>query len=85
MARDLVFVKPLGGAKIRKPDTKEYLKDEGEELERSSFWIRRQMAGEVSITKVAFVTEEAVTAAPKTKAAAKKKAKEEVTDDADIV
>lgn len=84
MARELIFVKPLNGAKIRKLDTKEFLIDEGEELERSSFWTRRQIAGEVSISKVivvtvvaseeaAEVTEEAV--APKAKAvAAKKKA-----------
>lgn len=83
MARDLIFVKPLNGAKIRKMDTREYLKDEGEELERSSFWTRRQIAGEVSISKVIpagakepeeVAEEEAVeTAPPKAKTAAAKK------------
>lgn len=89
MARELIFVKPIGGAKIRKPDTKEYLHEGGEELERSSFWIRRQMAGEVSISKVvpaAKAEESAVEDdAPKKAATKKKTTKKEVTDDADIV
>lgn len=82
MARDLIFVKPLNGAKIRRPDTREFLKEEGEELERSSFWTRRQIAGEVSISKVIPAAAEepqeaaeevAETAAPKAKAATAKK------------
>lgn len=81
MARDLIFVKPLSGAKIRKLDT-EFLKAEGEELERSSFWTRRQIAGEVSISKVipaddavetGAATEEEKTATPAAKTTAAKK------------
>lgn len=89
MARDLIFVKPIGDAKIRKPDTKEYLRADGEELERSSFWIRRQMAGEVSISKVVPAAEAQEPAVeddvPKKTATKKKTTKKEVTGDADIV
>lgn len=42
-----IFVRPIGGLKVRDPKTREYLPTEGKSVERNSYWIRRQMEGEV--------------------------------------
>lgn len=42
---------PKKGLKVRDPDTKKHLKEEGEDKEITAYWIRREVAGEVVIKK----------------------------------
>lgn len=42
-----VFIKPAPGLKIRDPETKIQLPEEGAQVEKSSFWSRRIKAGDV--------------------------------------
>lgn len=44
---DVFKIKPALGLKVRDPVTKQHLKDEGEQKPRSTYWLRRQAAGEV--------------------------------------
>lgn len=50
MEREQIFVTPAPGMKVRHPDTKKYIKEAGEHVDRSSYWTRRQIAGEVTIS-----------------------------------
>lgn len=43
-----VIATPINGARVRKPDG-QILKDEGETVERTSFWLRRQTDGDVRL------------------------------------
>lgn len=36
-----VFIRPVNGAKVRHPDSKMHLKEEGELVEQSPYWQRR--------------------------------------------
>lgn len=47
--RTMIFVKPLRGLLIRDPATKRHVPEDGALVERSSYWIRRQNAGEISV------------------------------------
>lgn len=43
-----MFVKPAPGLKVRLPDNpRAFLPDEGAEVERNSFWMRRLFDGDV--------------------------------------
>lgn len=42
---------PKKGLKVRDPLTKKHLKEEGEDLEITAHWIRREMAGDVVIKR----------------------------------
>lgn len=42
-----MFVKPAHGVKVRDPDSRLHLPEEGREVPESSFWIRRLRAGDV--------------------------------------
>lgn len=46
-----VIVTPINGARVRKPDG-HILKTEGEAVERASFWLRRQIDGDVRLDAV---------------------------------
>lgn len=46
-----VIATPINGARVRKPDG-QILKAEGETVERDSFWLRRQMDGDVRLDAV---------------------------------
>ncbi|RLM27507.1 hypothetical protein BIY29_02385 [Brenneria alni] len=50
-------LKPKGGVgvKVRKPDGT-YLKDDGEDLPLSSYWLRRIAEGDLEVTDVVTVT-----------------------------
>lgn len=48
----LVLVIPKKDLKVRDPITKEHLKPEGEVLERSIHWIRREIAGDVELKQI---------------------------------
>lgn len=47
-----VIATPLNGARVRKPDG-QILKTDGEPVERSSFWLRRVVDGDVRLDAVA--------------------------------
>lgn len=47
---EFVLVTPVKGARVRKPDGG-LLDPQGENLERSSYWVRRQADGDVTISK----------------------------------
>ncbi|ATA26585.1 hypothetical protein BIY26_08930 [Brenneria goodwinii] len=47
-------LKPKGSVKVRKPDGT-YLKDDGEDLPLSSYWLRRIAEGDLEVTDVATV------------------------------
>lgn len=36
-----IHIMPAKGKKVRRPDTKEFLSENGELVEKSSFWVRR--------------------------------------------
>lgn len=50
--REKIFLVPRPGNIVRDPDTKNPLPAEGMEVERSSYWVRRIQAGDVSITVI---------------------------------
>lgn len=41
------FIKPVSGAKVRDPVTKQHLRTEGESKPRSTYWLRRVESREV--------------------------------------
>lgn len=45
--REKIFLMPRSGVIVRDPETKKPLPEEGLEVERSSYWTRRIMAGDV--------------------------------------
>nr|WP_113865481.1 DUF2635 domain-containing protein [Brenneria salicis]NMN90530.1 uncharacterized protein DUF2635 [Brenneria salicis ATCC 15712 = DSM 30166]RBP64860.1 uncharacterized protein DUF2635 [Brenneria salicis ATCC 15712 = DSM 30166]RLM31579.1 hypothetical protein BHG07_04795 [Brenneria salicis ATCC 15712 = DSM 30166] len=47
-------LKPKGGVKVRKP-AGTYLKDDGEDLPLSSYWLRRIAEGDLEVTDVVTV------------------------------
>lgn len=47
--REKIFLVPRFGNIVRDPDTKNPLPAEGMEVERSSYWVRRIQAGDVSV------------------------------------
>lgn len=51
--RERIFIVPVPGVSVRDPNTKQYIPADGAEVERSSYWIRRQLAGEITIGKPA--------------------------------
>lgn len=50
--REKIFLVPRAGYIVRDPETKKPLPAEGMEVERSSYWIRRIQAGDVSVVVV---------------------------------
>jgi len=46
-----VIATPINGARVRKPDG-QILKAEGETVERDSFWLRREVDGDVRLDAV---------------------------------
>lgn len=69
---DKIFVKPAPGLKQRLPDNpREFLPEEGMEVERNAFWLRRLADGDVQLAAAPI---EAVTV---NKAAAKAPSKKE--------
>lgn len=46
-----IFVKPAPGLKIRDPETKLHLPEEGAQVVKSSFWSRRIKDGDVLTTE----------------------------------
>jgi SOS-response transcriptional repressor LexA len=42
---------PAPGKKVRKPDSKDFLLEKGEAVEKNSFWTRRIQDGDVVIVK----------------------------------
>lgn len=42
-----IFIKPANGLKIRDPETKIHLPEEGAQVEKSPFWSRRIKSGDV--------------------------------------
>lgn len=42
-----MFIKPAKGIKIRDPQTKQHLPDEGKDVVENSFWIRCLQSGDV--------------------------------------
>lgn len=47
-----IFVKPKSGLKVVRPDTKQPIKPEGELVIKSSYWLRREAEGDVTISAV---------------------------------
>jgi hypothetical protein len=47
-----VFVIPKPGIRVRHPETGRIIAAEGETVERSTYWLRRQRDGDVSIEQV---------------------------------
>ncbi len=45
----MIFVKPKEGLKIKRPDTQRLLAPQGEDVPKSSFWLRRLADGDVTI------------------------------------
>lgn len=45
-----VLVTPVKGVRVRKADGT-FLDEKGENLERTSYWLRREMDGDVTITE----------------------------------
>lgn len=50
--REKIFLVPRAGYIVRDPETKKPLPAEGMEVERSSYWVRRIQAGDVSIVVI---------------------------------
>lgn len=50
--REKIFLVPRPGYIVRDPETKKPLPAEGMEVERSSYWVRRIQAGDVSIVVI---------------------------------
>ena len=50
--REKIFLVPRAGYIVRDPETKKPLPAEGMEVERSSYWVRRIQAGDVSVLPV---------------------------------
>lgn len=49
----MYLVKPQAGKRVRHPDTKQVLSDEGCRIEhKSSYWYRREMDGDVTIEQI---------------------------------
>ena len=48
---EIKFLKPIGGAKIRDPKTKEFLSQDGRRVEMSVYWNRRVKDGTVAIVE----------------------------------
>lgn len=48
---DRVFVKPAAGRLVLLPGSRERLAEEGREVERTSYWIRRLSDGDVVLAK----------------------------------
>lgn len=42
-----IHLKPAPGIQVRHPDTRQFLAAEGEEVDLSSYWVRRKNAGDV--------------------------------------
>ena len=42
-----MFIKPAEGLKVRHPDTRRFLADEGEEVTVNDYWLRRVRDGDV--------------------------------------
>lgn len=42
-----MFVKPREGVRVRDPDTRQHLPDEGREVQLSAYWLRRRADGDV--------------------------------------
>lgn len=49
---ELVLIVPKNGAKVRDPETKEYLKQAGEVKPKSLYYLRRAKEGDVEILPV---------------------------------
>ena len=47
--REKIFLVPRAGYIVRDPETKKPLPAEGMEVEKSSYWVRRIQAGDVSV------------------------------------
>jgi hypothetical protein len=52
-----VLVKPAEGRLVRHPDTYEQIKPEGMAVELTSYWIRKEKAGDVVIKEAAVPAE----------------------------
>jgi hypothetical protein len=50
--REKIILVPRAGYIVRDPETKKPLPAEGMEVERSSYWVRRIQAGDVSVVVV---------------------------------
>lgn len=50
--REKIFLVPRPGYIVRDPETKKPLPAEGMEVEKSSYWVRRIQAGDVSIVVI---------------------------------
>lgn len=48
-----IFIKPAPGLKVRDPETKEHLPENGANVVKSPFWIRRIKDGDVVLAEVA--------------------------------
>lgn len=58
-----VIATPINGARVRKPDG-QILKPEGETVERESFWLRRQIDGDVRLDAIPPATDDAANVTP---------------------
>jgi hypothetical protein len=47
----IVKIIPKEGLKVRDPISKDHLDKNGQEFELSAYWIRRELAGEVTIVR----------------------------------
>ena len=61
-----VFATPAPGLIVRHPDTGKPLDAAGEPVERTSYWLRRERDGDVSLTEIAPTEGEAAPEAPTT-------------------
>ncbi|MBG3875499.1 DUF2635 domain-containing protein [Desulfovibrio oxamicus] len=48
---ELITVYPVQGIKVRDPQTLQHVPDEGLEVPRSTYWLRRISAGDVTTSK----------------------------------
>lgn len=48
----IALISPVNDLKVRKPDTMEFLKPEGEKLSVNTYWLRREREGSVSIKEI---------------------------------
>ncbi len=47
-----IFIKPISGVMVKNPDNNdEYLSQDGEEVENTTYWQRRMIDGDVEIVK----------------------------------
>ena len=50
---EIKILKPIGGAKIRDPKTKEFLPEDGRRVEMTTYWNRRIQDGTVTVVSEA--------------------------------